>query len=90
LQELERTVADSVVQQSALRADLLETQARVAAQETTLSALLDTLQQYKEQMNVLLGRAVQTPFQAAPETVETLPETDLDRLQRKRCTSAPI
>jgi outer membrane protein len=89
LQELERTVADSVVQQSALRADLLEIQARVAAQEATLSELLDTLQQYKEQMNVLLGRDVQTPFQVAPETEETLPETDLDRLQAQALRDRP-
>lgn len=85
LQELERSVADNVMQQSALLADLLEVQARVSAQEATLSAQLDTLQQDKEQMNVLLARNVKTPFQVAREAEESLPETsrseDIDRLQ---------
>jgi outer membrane protein len=89
LQELERSVADSVVQQSALRADLLEVQARVTAQEATLATQLDTLQQYKEQMNLLLGRDVQTPFQAAPETDEPLADTDTGRLQPQALSARP-
>ncbi len=68
LHELERTVTDQVVQQSALRADLLDVQARTAAQETTLSTLLDTLAEYKERMNILLGRNIRTPFQVMPES----------------------
>jgi outer membrane protein len=74
LQELERSIADSVAQQAALRADLLEVQAHVAAQEATLSTQLDTLQQYKEQMNLLLGRDVQTPFQLVAEADDPLPD----------------
>ncbi|MCW3096469.1 MAG: hypothetical protein JWL77_2087 [Chthonomonadaceae bacterium] len=89
LQELERSVADNVAQQAALRADLLDVQARVAAQEAMLSTQLDTLQQYKEQMNLLLGRDVQTPFQAAPETEEPLSPTDIDRLQAQAQRDRP-
>src|SRR5258708_5320628 len=65
LHELERSVADNVVQQAALRADLLDVQGRVAAQEAGISGLLDTLQKGKEKMNVLLGRGIKTPFQIA-------------------------
>ncbi len=89
LHELERTVTDQVVQQAALRADLLEVQARAAAQETTLSLQLDTLAQYKEQMNILLGRDVQTPFQVAPATEVVPVESDRDRLQAQAARNRP-
>ncbi|MCW3100807.1 MAG: hypothetical protein JWL77_6425 [Chthonomonadaceae bacterium] len=89
LQELERSVADNVVQQSALRADLLDVQARVAAQEAALSALLDTLQQYKEQMNLLLGRDVRTPFQVASETEESVLDAGQDQLQATALRDRP-
>jgi outer membrane protein TolC len=89
LHELERSVADSVLQQAALRADLLDVRARAAAQEAALSTQLDTLQQYKEQMNVLLGREVQTPFQVASETEEPLSSADRERLQAQALRDRP-
>jgi outer membrane protein TolC len=93
LQELERSVADNVVQQSALLADLLEVQARVVAQEATLSAQLDTMQQDKEQINILLGRDVKTPFQVVPEPDDSLLESsqyeDIDRLQSQALNDRP-
>ncbi len=89
LQELERTVANAVVQQTALRADLLDVQAHVASQEATLSAQLDTLQQDKEQMNVLLGRDIQTPFQIALETEVPPPDTDAQRLEAQALHDRP-
>ncbi len=89
LHELERSVADQVGQQAALRADLLDVQARVAAQEATLSTQLDTLQQDKEQMNVLLGRDVLTPFQVTSEPAEPMAETDVAHLQAQALRERP-
>jgi outer membrane protein TolC len=66
LQQTERTVAENVSRETALRADLLEVQARRARQEAALSTARDTLQQYKEQLNLLLGRDTQTPFEVIP------------------------
>ena len=89
LHELERTVTDQVVQQSALRADLLDVQARAAAQEATLSLQLDTLAEYKERMNILLGRDLQTPFQVTPETEPAPVESDNARLQEQARRDRP-
>ena len=76
LHELERTVANGVAQQSVLRADLLDVQARVAGEEAILSTQLDGLQGLREQMNMLLGRDVQTPFRAAPLAAAGDPDSD--------------
>jgi outer membrane protein len=89
LHELERTVTNQVVQQAALRADLLDVQARAAAQEASLATQLDTLAQYKEQMNILLGRNVQTPFQVAPETEPVPVDSDRDSLQAQAAQNRP-
>jgi len=65
LQQLERTVGENVSREAALRADLLEVRARRTQQEVAVSTARDTLQQFKEQMNLLLGRDTQTPFEVA-------------------------
>jgi outer membrane protein TolC len=63
--ELERTVADRVQQKTALQAELLEVQARRAAQEHESVVLRDAGQSSREQLNYLMGRDVQTPFQVS-------------------------
>ena len=70
-------------------ADLLDVQAQVAAREVALSAQLDALQQVKEQMNVLLGRDVEVPFQVAPETDKLPLDTDRDKYQARALRSRP-
>jgi outer membrane protein len=89
LNELERTVTESVTQQSALPADLLEVKARVTAQESALSTLRDTRQQFSEQMNVLLGRDLQTPFEVSAESEEPLPLAERARLQARALSDRP-
>src|SRR5438552_5745070 len=60
--ELERTVADRVAQKTALQADLLEVQARRAAQEHESVLLANRYAAAREQLNYLMGRDVGTPF----------------------------
>jgi outer membrane protein len=88
LQQTERTVAENVSREAALRADLLEVQARRIQQETALATARDTLQQYKEQLNLLLGRDTQTPFEVAPVADDAPLESDasvlVDRALRNR------
>lgn len=89
LQELERTIGDAVQQGSALRVDLLEVQAKHAEQEATLNALRDTLAQYKEQMNVLLGRDMRTPFEVATGESELPDLGDEDHLVERALQRRP-
>jgi len=73
LRELERVVANLVEQRAALQVDGLEVQARRAAEEYEAAVLRNSLVTFKEQLNDLLGRDLDTPL--APEPVpEVVPE----------------
>src|SRR5262249_23324663 len=71
--ELEQTVTQFVAEQSALRSDLLDVQARSAQQELALLKLRNTLAHQKETLNVLLGRDVQTAFRVVPVSTADRP-----------------
>jgi outer membrane protein len=68
--ELERVVADEVVQQAALQSDLLQVRAQLARQEYETLTLRNSLAATKDQLNRLLGRDVRTEFRVNP-----IPET---------------
>lgn len=89
LQQLERTVGENVRQETALKADLLEVQARRTGQETALSTAHDTLQQLKEQLNLLMGRDTQTPFEVAPVTDDAPMDTDENALVARALRGRP-
>lgn len=61
--ELDRTVQARVAQQVALRADALDVQFRLAQEELAATTWQNTLASQKEQLNQLLGRSVDTPFE---------------------------
>ena len=75
--ELDKVTGDYVVQQVALKADLLTVQTRLAKVEYEQLELSNQLATQKEQLNSLLGRAVDTSFEVAGVPEFTSFETDL-------------
>jgi len=75
--ELDKVTGDYVVQQVSLRADLLTVQTRLAKVEYEQLELSNQLSTKKEQLNSLLGRAVDTSFEVAGVPEFTSFETDL-------------
>src|SRR6266849_8851895 len=75
--ELDKVTGDYVMQQVALRADLLTVQTRLAKVEYEQLELSNQLATQKEQLNSLLGRAVDTSFEVAGVPEFTSFETDL-------------
>ena len=75
--ELDKVTGDNVVQQAALKADLLTVQTRLAKVEYQQLELSNQLATRKEQLNSLLGRAVTTSFEVADIPEFTAVETDL-------------
>src|SRR6266853_1642429 len=75
--ELDKVTGDNVLQQVSLRADLLVVQTRLAKVEYEQLELTNQLATQKEQLNTLLGRAVDTPLEVAGVPEFTSFETDL-------------
>ena len=75
--ELDKVTGDNVMQQVALRADLLTVQTRLAKVEYEQLELSNQLATQKEQLNSLLGRAVDTSFEVAGVPEFTSFESDL-------------
>jgi outer membrane protein TolC len=78
--ELDRVTGEYVVQQVALKTDLMDVQTRLAKAEYELMTIDNQLISQKEQLNHLLGRDVRTEFavSSGEETVlAVMRETDL-------------
>src|SRR6266480_5064292 len=75
--ELDKVTGDYVMQQVALKADLLTVQTRLAKVEYEQLELSNQLATQKEQLNSQLGRAVDTLFEVASVPEFTSFETDL-------------
>jgi len=75
--ELDKVTGNYVVKQVSLKADLLIVQARLAKVEYEQLELTNQLATQKEQLNTLLGRAVDTSFEVAGVPEFTSFETDL-------------
>ncbi len=71
LEEAQRVTAEYQVQQTVLRADALEVDARLAKSRYELSVAENGLATQREHLNELLGRELTTAF-----TVEAMPEDD--------------
>lgn len=63
--EIVRVVTEQSGEQTALRPTLLQAQASLAQSEYSVSATRHTLASQKEQLNYLLGRDPETPFQVS-------------------------
>ncbi len=75
--ELDKVTGDYVIQQAALKADLLAVQTRLAKVEYEQLELSNRLATQKEQLNTLLGRDVDTSFEVTGVPEFTSFETDL-------------
>jgi outer membrane protein TolC len=78
LAQLDRETNQRVVQRVALQADLLNVKAQLVQAEYALLKMDDPIQSQKEQLNRLMGRAVDAPFEIDPSSVV---DTDLVSLQ---------
>ncbi|HKV33037.1 MAG TPA: TolC family protein [Pyrinomonadaceae bacterium] len=90
--ELDRITGEYVVQQVALKTDLMDVQTRVAKAEYEVLTLNNTLSGQKEQLNNLLGRDVRTEF-SVTDAVETaqiaMRETDLAEARKRALDQRP-
>lgn len=90
--ELERVTKNHVIQQAALKTDLMDVQARKAKVEYEMLTLKNALLTRKEELNNLLGRDVRTEFNVST-TLETaqflMRETNLPSAQEKALEQRP-
>ncbi len=74
--ELERVAKEGLAQQAVLPGDVLEVQTRLAQTELDEITLHNALQTQQSQINVLLGRPLESQFQVAPVSENTGTEVD--------------
>ena len=90
--ELDRVTGEYVMQQVALKTDLMDVQTRVAKAEYEVLTLMNSLSAQKEQLNNLLGRDVRTEFSVA-DAVETaqaaMRETNLVEARKRALEQRP-
>jgi outer membrane protein TolC len=102
LTQLDQDTGRNVVQKIALQAESLDVRAQLAQAEYALLKLEDPLETQKQQLNRLMGRDPDTPFEADPlgatdfdlpdlkqayaRAIESRPEIRLARLQAKKAT----
>jgi outer membrane protein TolC len=90
--ELDRVTGEYVMQQAALKTDLMDVQTRVAKAEYEVLTLNNTLSSQKEQLNNLLGRDVRTEFSVTDglETAQAaMRETDLAGARKRALDQRP-
>ena len=90
--ELDRVTGEYVMQQAALKTDLMDVQTRVAKAEYEVLTLNNTLSSQKEQLNNLLGRDVNTDFSVSDglETAQAaMRETDLAGARKRALDQRP-
>ncbi|MCE7869841.1 TolC family protein [bacterium CPR1] len=89
LAELERVTGELVREKVALRADLLEVQARRLEAQAQVLQLENAFQTRCEQLNLLLGRDLATRFSVADPTGAQPPCPDLASLQQAALSVRP-
>jgi outer membrane protein TolC len=90
--ELDRVTGEYVVQQVALKTDLMDVQTKVAKAEYEVLILNNSLSAQKEQLNHLLGRDVMTEFSVTDglETAQAaMRETDLVEARKRALEQRP-
>jgi outer membrane protein TolC len=90
--ELDRVTGEYVVQQVALKTDLMDVQTKVAKAEYEVLTLNNSLSAQKEQLNHLLGRDVRTEF-SVRDSLEiaqaAMRETDLIQARKRALEQRP-
>jgi outer membrane protein len=90
--ELDRVTGEYVIQQVALKTDLMDVQTKLAKAEFEVLTLRNQLVTQREQLNHLLGRDIRTEFFVADgiETVQIIMrETDLTQAREKALSQRP-
>jgi outer membrane protein len=87
--ELDRTLTVRVAQKVALRSDSLDVQLRLAQAELARTTYQNTRAAQKEQLNQLLGRPIDTPFEVEDVADVTLLDVDRAAAQGTALASRP-
>lgn len=87
--ELHRLMQQNVEQKTALKADAMEIQTRLAQEEYNQQVLRDSLATQKEQLNNLLGRDVRTDFSVVPAPEAPAVALDLEAARAKALAARP-
>ncbi len=88
--ELDRVTREYVAQKVALRSDGLEVETRLAKAEYDALLLEDQLATQKQQLNMLMGRAINTPFSVTlSEQAVGVPEIELASLRERALEERP-
>jgi len=87
--ELHRITREYVVQKVALQSDRLDVETRQARTEYDALVLEDQLATQKQQLNLLLGRAVDTAFTVIPVEQVGSQEVELAELRRRALDQRP-
>src|SRR5262249_20432948 len=89
LEQLNRETRQSAVQRVALQADLLGADAQLAQARYELLKLDDPIQSQKQQLNRLMGRDVETPFDVDPASVTNVEPVSLAEAYAAALESRP-
>jgi outer membrane protein len=89
LQQLDRETSQHVVQRVALQADLLAVKAQLAQAEYALLKVDDPIQTQREQLNRLMGRPVETPFEIDPASISNTEGISLQDAYAEALASRP-
>jgi outer membrane protein TolC len=87
--EFERLVGEYVKQQTALPADLLDIQARLAQSRFDADKLADSLASQKEALNDLMGRDIRTEFRVEPIPEPAPMEAELEPARARALDQRP-
>jgi outer membrane protein TolC len=87
--EIERLTSGYVLQQVALKGDLLEAQTRLARTHQTQLAIENQRATAKEQLNLLLGRDVLTDFEVEPAVEVNSEQPDLQEARSRALRNRP-
>jgi outer membrane protein TolC len=89
LEQLNRETRQNVLQRVALEADLLGAGAQLAQAKYELLKLEDPIQTQKQQLNRLMGRDVDTPFDVDPASVTYVRQMSLEEAYATALESRP-
>ncbi len=88
-EEVEKLTSTYVLNQVALKGDLLEARTRLAKTQQLETQLLNQQATAKEQINLLLGRDVLTMFDVQPVLEAVIDERDLDEARTRALRDRP-
>ncbi len=89
LRELERVVADQVQRETALRADLLDVQSRLAGAEANVLTAGNNLATGKERLNLWLGRSLDADYRVTPVATAAVPELKREEARSRALLQRP-